>query len=326
MVPLRRNVSIIIPTHNGRNLLERYLPSFLKAVHKRQDSDEIIVVDDGSTDDTIGFLKENYPSIKAIRFDQNQGFSRACNRGFREAKNDIVILLNNDVEVSEDFIQPLLEHFENDDELFAVTSKILVPRLGMVNESVKVGFFRRGIFYVDSVQPKTEPTEAMPILYASGCCSAYDREKFLELGGFDELYAPYYWEDVDISYRAWKRGWKVLYEPRSVVYHQYQGTIAKSSLRPEIELIRARNNLLFTWKNITDFSLIARHALSLAFLKLPLAFLRGDKLLPQALGKALGKLPQVLKERGREKATGKIPDKKLVALFGMNQIKRGAFL
>ena len=104
-----------------------------------------------------------------------------------------------------------------------------------------------------------EIDELFPTFYAGGGSSGYDRAKFLELGGFDELFAPFYVEDVDLSYLAWKRGWKILYQPRSVVYHEHRGTIGKKFSSSYIERTVHKNNLLFTWKDIHAPGMLAAH-------------------------------------------------------------------
>jgi hypothetical protein len=98
-----------------------------------------------------------------------------------------------------------------------------------------------------------------PCAYGGGGSCAFDRRKFLELGGFDELLAPFYMEDTDLGYLAWKRGWKVLYQPRSIVFHEHRGTIGKRFSRTYIDSIVQKNLLLFCWKNIHEWSRLAPH-------------------------------------------------------------------
>ena len=104
-----------------------------------------------------------------------------------------------------------------------------------------------------------EITELYPCFYGGGGSCAFDRRKFLELGGFDELLAPFYLEDTDLGYLAWKRGWKVLYQPASVVYHEHRGTIGSSSATQYIQSVLKKNFLLFTWKNIHEWRKLFAH-------------------------------------------------------------------
>ena len=102
-------------------------------------------------------------------------------------------------------------------------------------------------------------TEPFPCFYGGGGSCAFDRRKFLELGGFDELLRPFYLEDTDLGFMAWKRGWKVLYQPRSVVYHEHRGTIGKKFSQRYIQAILKKNFALFTWKNIHEWKRLGPH-------------------------------------------------------------------
>lgn len=215
------NVSIIIPNFNGKKLLEKNLPSLIKAIKKHNKNNEIIVVDNGSQDGSSNFLRENYPDIKIIELKENKGFGEACNIGVKESRNRIVILLNNDVYVDENFIEPLIKNFK-DGNVFAVSS----VSLGRDNKK------------------KIKPSYTIEVNYCCAGYTAYDKEKFLFLGGFDPIYSPFYCEDRDISYRAKRYGWKNLIEPESIVYHEGEKT-SKDFPRRYVEYIKFRNRLIF---------------------------------------------------------------------------------
>lgn len=255
------STTLIIPNFNGKELLAKNLPSIQKAISYSGGQHEIIVVDDGSTDNSVIFIKKNFPEVKCVRFEKNVGFAAACNKGIEECEYDIVIVLNNDVRVEKDFIVHLLPHF-NKREVFAVSPNILRLDKGGKSESVHYGIFENG--YLNLYNPLIRGEEFYPqnfkfLLYACGGAAAYDKQKFKILGGFDRLYAPFYWEDLDLSYRAWKRGWKVIYEPKSVVYHQHNATINKYYSNSYIDLIYKRNSILFIWKNITNKKMMRQH-------------------------------------------------------------------
>lgn len=253
----QKRVSILIPTYNASFLLKQYLPSVIKAIKFRGNIDEIIIIDDGSTDTTKKDIKNKFPKIKYIRFKENKGFIKAINYGVRKSKYKIVISLNNDVEVDYNFINPLIKHFE-DKDVFAVSSKILLPDEEMANEAVTSVFFYRGEFLLrwPGLRKKNKFNNSCEILYGCGAATAYHKKKFLELKGFDNLFYPYYAEDLDISYRAWQRGWKVIYEPESIVYHKRSSTIKKGIKR---KIIEKRNLFLFTWKNVRNINLLISH-------------------------------------------------------------------
>jgi GT2 family glycosyltransferase len=218
--------SIVIPNWNGRDLLEKYIPSILEAT-KNNAANEIIVVDNASEDGSAKFLKEHFPTVRVLELEKNYGFGGGSNRGFAAAKNDIVVLLNSDMRVAPDFLPPLLEGFA-DGNVFAVSCQIFFSDPAKLREETGLtqAWWENGGLRVrhridDQVQ------SAFPCFYGGGGSCAFDRHKFAELGGFDELLKPFYLEDTDLGYLAWKRGWKVFYEPRSIVWHEHRGTIGK---------------------------------------------------------------------------------------------------
>ena len=146
----------------------------------------------------------------------------------------------------------------------------------------------------DQVPSTHAPDPYMHVfLDAGGGCAVFDREKFLALGGFDELYWPFYGEDTDLSYGAWKRGFRVLVEPRSIMYHRHAATIQHN---PQTRAVCQHNIHLFFWKNITDPLLIVKHLAWLAIL-IPVRTLRGQTPYLRGVWTALRKLPQALKRR-----------------------------
>ena len=312
-------VSIVIPNWNGRSLLERFLPSVLKAAENYEGKWELIVVDDGSTDDSISFLQKNYPFIQLIRSQRRGGFARVANLGFRSARYEIVILLNNDVEVKPDFINPLLEHF-SDPGTFAVASKSYDLDRKTLRDGGRIGEFRRGLFRVyqnyDILDPSSLHQNSFPAFLACGGFSAYSKEKFHILGGFDELFSPFNWEDTDLSYRAWKRGWNVYYEPRSIVYHSPNTTIRSRFQKFTIDTISKRNRLYFTWKNLSDRPLLFQHFLFL-FASLFFSLFERDIAFYPAFLMAIQNLPEVLKKRRKEKHHRQRTDREVLHLTSL---------
>ncbi len=257
-------ISIIIPSYNGKELLKKYLPGVINACKKCKNVTEIIVVDDSSNDGTISFLKSKFPNIKILSLKSNLGFIKAVNYGVKKSKGDLVLLLNNDVEVDINFIAPLFQHFYRHKDLFAVTSKSIIDYKDKKNviESITKGNWRNGMFLFEQPglkEPKFSINFTCTNFHACGGFSLFDRKKFLYLEGFDDLYEPFYWEDIDLSYRAWKIGWKIFYEPESIVYHKGHSTVLKVQSIKEIELIYHRNKYLFIWKNITDTKMLDEH-------------------------------------------------------------------
>ena len=251
-------VSVVIPNWNGRDLLEKNLPSILAAFGSNS-KHELIVVDNASTDGSVEFLREAFPDVTVLGLDENLGFGGGSNAGIRAACNDVVFLLNNDMRLAPDSIDPLLDGFR-DPRVFAVTSQIYFsdPDKRREETGLTQGQWLEGQLRVDHrIDPHVD--ELFPTFYAGGGSSAFDRRKFLELGGFDPLMEPFYYEDTDVSYGSWKRGWVILYEPRSVVYHDHRGTIGKHFSEAYIQSVLQKNRLLFVWKNIHEWRRLAGH-------------------------------------------------------------------
>lgn len=314
----RENVSIIIPTYNEKDLLKRNLPYLLKAVRA---SDEIIVVDDGSTDGSAEFIKNNYPHIRLVSLQENQGFSIACNCGIRESGNNLVYLLNNDVEVTQNFIEPLLNHFQKDN-IFAVKSREITPSSEVIDFDILIYVdFKFGIFWYryEKVPPLKN---AVSILFADGGHTMFDKKKFLSLGGFDELYRPAYWEDWDISYRARKMGYEIIYEPQSEVYHNPKTTLGKLFTEEDIRIIQWRNHFLFIWKNIFSHRFLMEH---IFFLPIEIALLPfiGKGFFNKAFFRALQRLPEALQARKRVRSLKYVfTDKELINKFSLQELKK----
>lgn len=252
-----RSVGVVIPTYNGLELIKKCLDSL------RDFPGPVWVIDDCGTDNTAEIIRNCYPHVNLIRNDKNRGFSSTANRGIRACETDLVVLLNNDTEVTPDFPEQLCELFD-DDNLFAVSPKIILPKLQNLDEGAKTGIWYHGIFYTDQESGVTHIT---PILYATGCAAVFRRSMLNQLGGFDEAYSPFYWEDADLGYRAWKRGWKTVYQPACTVYHTHSASISKLP-NSRTHRIQIRNAMWFIWRNIDDASLAINHFLFFPFILL----------------------------------------------------------
>ena len=284
--------SIVIPNFNGEQLLKDNLPHILVA-----QPNEVIVVDDASSDNSAQVIK-GFKDIKIIINRKNLGFVSSVNDGVKAAKGVIVVLLNNDVSPNEKFLRPLTKHFENKD-VFAVSCA--EEGYSWAWAKFENGFITHGI---------GKPTKTAHIsFWASGGSAAFSREKWLKLGGMDKLYKPFYWEDIDICYRAQKRGWKVLWEPKSKVLHKHESTIGKYFPRSHMDYISQRNQLLFIWKNIIDSGMIHDHKIWL-FKKL----IKEPKYW-RVFCSSLIKLPEVFKKRSEEEKEEIIKDKEIFDLF-----------
>lgn len=267
------NLSVVIPNYNGQDLLKKNLPKVLEAVGDA----EIIVVDDASVDASLEALDSFKEKIRVMKNEKNLGFSSTVNFGVKEAKGDIVILLNTDVIPERGFLAPLLSHFK-DDKVFAV---------GCMDKSIEngkavlrgrgIGGWKRG-FFVHS-RGEVDKTNT---LWVNGGSGAFRKSIWKKLGGFNELYNPFYWEDIDLSYRALKCGYEIVFEPKSIVVHEHEkGAIKKKFSESKVRSIAYRNQFIFVWKNATDLDLQLLHLFWLpyhfikAFIKADLAFFIG---------------------------------------------------
>ncbi len=245
--------SIIIPTWNGKKLLEKNLPQVLKTV---PDNCEVIVVENGSTDASMQYLnqlKAKSYQLKAIFNDRNLGFIDGCNQGVENSKGEFVVLLNNDVWPKKNFLQPALKHFKNK-EVFAVSFNEVNSGGGWSDILWYDGFF--------NYLPGKKTSRPHISGWASGGSAVFRKSMWKKLGGLDPMFAPFFWEDVDLSYRGWKMGWKILWEPKAEVIHKHESTISRFN-QNYVNRVKERNQLLFIWKNITDSDLKFKHNLGL---------------------------------------------------------------
>ncbi|MEA3355212.1 MAG: glycosyltransferase family 2 protein [Patescibacteria group bacterium] len=245
-------VSFVIPNYK-KNPLIKHLPKIIKACPKNS---EIIVVDDCSPDDTTAYLKKHFSQVKVISNKVNQRFAQTCNIGIKAAKNNLVFLLNSDVVPKLNFLKPLIKHF-NDPKMFAVNCLEIQTVNGKREISGKNKCqFKRGLFIHQAVKI-TNLNQPTKNCWASGGSMMLDKKKFLQVGGFDLLYKPAYWEDIDLSWIAREKyGYKIMFEPRSQVFHNHETTNITIFGKRKIKIMSARNQLLFIWKNIRGFKLL----------------------------------------------------------------------
>ncbi|HIJ88084.1 MAG TPA: glycosyltransferase family 2 protein [Desulfuromonadales bacterium] len=306
---MKFSVSVVIPTFNGRDLLLKNLPPLLEALARIDATSEVIVVDDASSDDSLQQLESQFPTVIVIHNKQNLGFAETMNRGIHAACHDIILALNNDVTVEPDLLEKVLPRF-NDNTIFAVTPNVLDPATGRQQAIYKM---RPGICWFGDASLSTPPTTGeIPLFFASGGSSCYDRKKLRELGGFSTLYAPFYVEDVDLSYHAWKRGWRCVMEPAATVWHPVNSTIRKYHRQRKIKFLIARNKHIFMWVNITDTWLIWRYFLCLVpSLLWDILSFRKYKFVGMFM--ALPRIAEVLRERANRRPTFTQSDRSIMA-------------
>jgi GT2 family glycosyltransferase len=254
--PATRNASIVVLNWNGLPFLKELMPSLRVAVQRCPGDHEVLVVDNGSDDGSAEWLAREHGWARVVRLPENRFFIRGNAAGAAVATRDILVFLNNDMCVEPDFLVELLAPFGAPD-LFAVGARIEMAghrtETGLTRCFVKHGELR-------FVQPPGRPGAPVPVLWAGGGSSAFDRAKHDAIGGFEALYEPCYVEDVSLSYQAWKRGWRAVYAHGSVVHHAHRGTTQRVFGRERLERLDWRNRELFFVRSITDPLLLLAHA------------------------------------------------------------------
>jgi GT2 family glycosyltransferase len=301
-------LSIVVPTWNGRALLETFLPSVIDAARAFEAAcgqpTEVLVADDASRDDSEQWLRAHWPEVLFESSPRQQGFAPTVNRGVRAARFSLVYLVNNDVALTGATLPPLAAHLR-DPKVFAATGNAYDFASGVLRGAGQRGRFRRGFLGVHSrffVPSPTTQMQSLVTLYATGGSSLFDRDKFLALGGFEEMLAPYGWEDVELSLRAWKQGFEVRYEPRCAIWHQFSSTIGAQVSRRRATAVYDRNRLLTHWLHLDTHSQEASHGLGVA-VKLLTGPVLGRPEYWQAFGQALALWDKVQTRRAELRNT-----------------------
>lgn len=246
-----KQTAVVILNWNGRKHLEHYLPS---VVQNSPTQIRIVVADNGSTDDSVEFVAKNYPAIEILQLDKNYGFAEGYNRALQMVKAEYYILLNSDVEVTKGWIEPLIDKLQSDDRIAAVAPKLLsdVERNKFEYAGAAGGFIDflgyplcRGRILSTIEEDQGQYDTAREVFWASGaafCCRA---DIFHQLGGFDSDFFAHM-EEIDLCWRMQLSGYKIISEPRSVVYHLGGGTLPNES--PNKLYLNYRNNLAMLYK------------------------------------------------------------------------------
>jgi len=299
-------VSIVIPYWNGVEKIKKHLPKVLEFA-KHNNIEEIIACDDASTDETVKVLKKDFPEVIIVERMQNQGFASNVNSGVLRATGDFVFLLNSDASPEADALKYAHPHFKNP-KVFSVGCN--------AGGLWAIGRFENGYFWHDQARI-TDPKELMShqTLWASGGSAVFRKTIWDELKGLDELFNPFYVEDVDLGYRATKRGYINIWEPKSKVEHyKEKGVIESNFTRSKIANTAERNMLIFIWKNITSDNLINEHKKALVK-----RLFTHPKYWLIFLNAAL-KYPEIMKKRRFEKKYAKLTDEEVFNIFFSTQV------
>jgi GT2 family glycosyltransferase len=239
-----KGISVVIPNYNGKNLLPEILPPLYNALKQTQLLYEIIISDDCSTDNSIQFLKENYKEIKVLTAETNKGFSPTINKGIFAAKNDLILLLNSDVKLTENYFENILPYFDNEDT-FGVMGRIIGWEDDDIQDGGKYPSFHAAKIKTSGnyIPVKSNIGNRFYSFYLSGANAMVCAKKIKQLGGFNEMFAPFYIEDVELSIRAWRIGYKCYYEHNAICRHKTSTTIKSKSSKNYINKIYYRNKM-----------------------------------------------------------------------------------
>ena len=254
---MNKMVSIIIINWNGKGYLKTCLPLVYKQDYKNI---EVILVDNASMDGSVGYVRKNHPEAKIIINKENLGFAEANNIGYRIAKGDYILFLNNDTEVTYNFLSELVKMLESDKQIGGVQSKILLMDDPERLDSVGAFLTHTGFLYHYGIAKKDSPTynKQIEIYSAKGACMLYKKSVLEEIKINDEVFdSSYfaYFEETDMCHRVWLAGYKIIFVPSSVIYHKMGGTSTKLS-DPFVQFHSFKNRINSYLKNLSFSTLI----------------------------------------------------------------------
>lgn len=247
------SVAIVILNWNGRKFLEQFLPSVLASTYAEK---KIVVADNASTDDSLAFLKKHFPSVDIIINPSNEGFAKGYNTALRQVKADYYVLLNSDVEVKSDWIEPVIELMETDRNIAACQPKLLAydDRQQFEYAGAAGGWidsfgypFTRGRVFDTCEKDEGQYDIVSPCFWATGAALFVRADVYHEMHGFDEYFFAHQ-EEIDLCWRMQLFGYKIYVQPQSVVYHVGGGTLPKGNSRKVF--LNFRNNLIMLAKNL----------------------------------------------------------------------------
>lgn len=251
---ITQRIAVVILNWNGEKLLGEFMPSVVE--HSSKDYIDVIVADNGSTDRSIEFLQQNFPSVKIIDLKKNYGFAEGYNRALEQVEADYFVLLNSDVKVTGNWIETCLKKFESDPDIAAIQPRILsynnpdhFEYAGAAGGFIdKFGYpFCRGRILNNIEKNEGQYDKSSPIFWASGASMFVRADAFRKAGGLDSDFWAHM-EEIDLCWRFKSIGYKVVYEPASTVYHLGGGTLSYNS--PSKVYLNFRNNLFMLFKNL----------------------------------------------------------------------------
>ncbi len=252
-----KKLGVIILNWNGEKLLKKFLP--IAAEHTISEETDLIVADNGSSDNSVEWIRREHPEVKVIELDRNYGFSEGYNRAIREADYEYIVLLNSDIEVTPDWWRPMLGFMEANPQVGALQPKILsyadkgkfeyAGAAGGYLDSLGYPYCRGRLFDIVEEDAGQYDGPAADVCWASGACLMTRRELYLRLGGLDTLFFAHM-EEIDLCCRILNAGYRVCAITDSAVYHVGGASLAQGN--PKKTYLNFRNNLLLLHKNLPE--------------------------------------------------------------------------
>lgn len=270
------NVAIVILNYNGQGFLDKFLPSVIQ----HSQGHEIIVADNASTDNSVAFLTQKYPNIRLIQLPHNGGFTGGYNEALKQVQATYYVLLNSDIEVTSDWVNPVIELMDANPKIAACQPKMrdyykpaYFEYAGAAGGYIDwLGYpFCRGRVFDTCEEDTGQYNDAREIFWATGACMFVRADVFHQLGGFDTKFFAHM-EEIDLCWRMKNAGFQIYYSPASTVYHVGGGTLHKSN--PRKTFLNYRNGLAMMYKNLP-----ANQLFTTIFMRLVLDGISGIKFL-----------------------------------------------
>lgn len=305
-----RKVSVYVLNYNGASLLPECLPSLVRAQSEGSCETRLLVIDNCSTDKSLEVLRGQFSVVPVLEAPSNRYLCSFNDYVFKDDA-DIVILMNNDVKVETDFIDPLVKLFEEQENAFMASPLCFNFSDSQFQGGLSVLQKKFGWWGTRSVDPRTI---SFPYTVSMGACIAFHRNRFVALGGFDDLFLPGILEDLDICYRGWKQGWKGYVVPKSIIYHKGQASFKEKFGESRIRTLAVRNTLLFIWKNIFDPFFLLEHFFLIGP-RIFYAILVGDFSFVKGCFQAFLVAPSAFSKRAGWKLPAKLSDRDICDIF-----------
>jgi GT2 family glycosyltransferase len=247
--------AVVILNWNGKKFLEKFLPG---VIQHSADVADIIIADNDSSDDSLAYLEKNHPRIRVIKLSKNHGFAGGYNIALKDIHAEYYILLNSDIEVTENWISPVIELMDKDSSVAACQPKIRSYKepekfeyAGAAGGFIdKYGYpFCQGRLFQSLEKDEGQYDEAREVFWATGACLFVRADIFHKLGGFDDDFFAHM-EEIDFCWRAKNQGYKIMYCPASTIFHIGGGTLPKNNSRKTY--LNIRNNIIMLYKNLED--------------------------------------------------------------------------